>query len=302
MQSPTLGSVLGMSAESSSPYRDVDPVEAQHLVEGGEVEILDVRTPHEFEALGHIPGATLLPLDLVPSAVATFPRDGKPILVYCEHGVRSVQAAGFLAQAGFRDVLNLRGGFVDWQGSKEHTSGTPFSPRGPCSWLVENADLLPRQGKALDVACGGGRHALLLAAAGLEVLAVDQNDDSIHALRNVARRLDLPIVAETVDLEGDRKATERALDTEAYALIVCVHYLHRPLFPALIQALAPGGVLLYETFTVDQKKHGKPSNPDFLLEHGELETLVAGLEILKQRDGEFEGRCVASLAGRKTTG
>ena len=302
MQTRALGNVFVMSAVPCGPYRDVDPTEARHLVDGGEVEILDVRTPQEFETLGHIPGATLLPLDLLPSAVATFPRDGKPILVYCEHGIRSVQAAGFLGQAGFCGVLNLRGGFVDWEGAKEHDPGTPFGPRGPCSWLVENADLLPSQGKALDVACGSGRHALLLAATGLEVLAVDHDDDSIRALRNAARRLDLPMVAETVDLEGDRKAAEGALGTDAYALIVCVHYLHRPLFPTLIQALAPGGILLYETFTVDQKKHGKPSNPDFLLEHSELESLVAGLEILRQRDGEFEGRCVASIAGRKPTG
>ena len=284
-----------MSTPSSGPYRDVDPTEAQRLVEANAVEILDVRTPEEYEGLGHIPGATLLPLNLLPSALGTFPRDGKPMLVYCEHGIRSTQAAGFLGQAGFPGVLNLRGGFVDWKGAKEHTAGTPFGPRGPCSWLLENADVLPPEGKALDLACGGGRHALLLAVAGLEVLAVDQDTERITALRNIARRLDLPMVAETMDLE----AKSVTLGVGAYALIVCVHYLHRPLFPQLIKALAPGGLLLYETFTVDQKKYGKPSNPDFLLEHGELERLVEGLEVVNQRDGEFEGRCVASVAARK---
>ena len=284
-----------MSSVLAGPYRDIDAVEAQRLVDAGQVNILDVRTPQEYDALGHIPGATLLPLGLLPSAPATLPTRGRPLLVYCEHGIRSAQAAAFLVQAGFQEVLNLRGGFVEWRGEKAHSAGTPFGRYGPCSWLIENASLLPSEGRALDVACGAGRHALLLAALGLDVLGVDRDSERIDTLRNTAQRLGLPIVAEVVDLE----AKDVTLGTEAFQLIVGVHYLHRPLFPALVDALAPGGVLFYETFTVAQKKHGKPSNPDYLLQHGELALLVHGLEILSERDGEFEGRCVASTVARK---
>jgi len=66
------------------------------------------------------------------------------------------------------------------------------------------------------------------------------------------------------------------LGTEAYELVLVVHYLHRPLFPSLVRALAPGGLLLYETFTTAQAARGKPTNPDFLLEPGELLEAVRG--------------------------
>jgi hypothetical protein len=81
--------------------------------------------------------------------------------------------------------------------------------------------------------------------------------------------------------------------------VLVTHYLHRPLFPALTRTPRPGGLLLYETFTVDQARLGHPTNPDFLLEHGELATLVAPLQVLRQRDGEFEGRLVAGVAARR---
>jgi len=97
----------------------------------------------------------------------------------------------------------------------------------------------------------------------------------------------------------DLEAGEADLGRQAYDLIVVVHYLHRPLFPALVRAMAPGALLLYETFTVEQARHGKPANPDFLLHHGELAERLGSLEILRERDGLFEGRQVAAIAARK---
>jgi len=82
--------------------------------------------------------------------------------------------------------------------------------------------------------------------------------------------------------------------------VVVVHYLHRALFPALKNALRPGGLLVYETFTRAQAQRGRPTNPDFLLEPGELKTLVAPLDILVEREGDFEGKTLASvIAARK---
>src|SRR5437899_705885 len=87
---------------SSRPsFRSISPSQALALVEQDAVRVLDVRTRAEFRDLGHIHGAILLPVDLVPAAPATLPKEGKPLLVCCEHGVRSAHAAGFLAQAGF---------------------------------------------------------------------------------------------------------------------------------------------------------------------------------------------------------
>lgn len=284
-----------MKTFTDGSAREVDAHEAERLVRDAAVRVLDVRTPEEYEQLGHVPGAILLPVDLAVCAPATLPRDGKPLLVYCEHGVRSAAAADLLARAGFDNVLNLADGMCRWTGPREFTPGNPIGQYGPCSWLLENADLLPAGGRVLDVACGRGRHALLLAAAGFDVHAVDRDAEKIAALCDVTQRLGLKIDAAVMDLEVDGVD----LGEGGYDAILVVHYLHRPLFPVLVRALRPGGILLYETFTVDQAQRGHPKNPAFLLRHGELEELVRPLEVLRQRDGEFDGRLVAAVAARQ---
>jgi SAM-dependent methyltransferase len=163
------------------------------------------------------------------------------------------------------------------------------------AWLVEHAALLPTAGDALDVACGRGRHALWIASRGLRVRAVDRDADAIAELQDEARRRGVALVADVLDLEAGTTSFGR----DAYDLIVVVHYLHRPLFPALRDALRPGGVLVYETFTEAQARRGRPTNPAFLLAPGELERLVAPLEILESREGEFDGRDVASVIARR---
>ena len=125
-------------------------------------------------------------------------------------------------------------------------------------------------------------------------MAVDRDRLAIDDLTVEAVRRNLAVEARVVDLE----AGEVDLGRELYDLIVVVHYLHRPLFPALIRALAPGALLIYETFTVDQARLG-PANPDFLLQHGELRERLASLTILRERDGVFEGRHVAAVAARE---
>lgn len=278
-----------------SLFRDVSAHEAARLVREGAVRIVDVRTPDEYARLGHIPGAVLLPVDLMPVAPATLDRTGRPILVYCEHGIRSAHAAQLLVQAGFPAVFNMTGGMSCWKGARDHAPGSPFGDHGPSSWLVTNARLLPEAGDVLDVACGRGRHALLLASIGLDVHAVDRDVARIEALGNDAARLGLPVRAEVLDLE----AAQTDLGRHCYDVVLGIHYLHRSLFAALIEALRPGGILLYETFTVHQAMRGHPRNPDFLLRSGELLRLVEPLEILEQREGQFDGRMVAGVAARK---
>jgi SAM-dependent methyltransferase len=127
------------------------------------------------------------------------------------------------------------------------------------------------------------------------VRAVDRDEERVSRLADLARRLRLPLDAATVDLEADGVD----LGDGEYDLVLVFRFLHRPLFPSLARALRPGGVLLYETFTREQARHGRPTNPDFLLDPGELPRLVAPLEVIRQREGEFEGRHVASVAARK---
>jgi tellurite methyltransferase len=296
-----------MVATGREAVENVTAETAQPLVAAGQVRVLDVRNPDEWATLGTIPGAILLPTDLIACAAATLPRDGAPILVCCEHGVRSRMAARFLADVGFPRVLNMSGGMSTWTGARQFETHDIDPVVGPSSWLLANADLLqpastcaqgepaaPRM-RALDVACGRGRHALLLALAGLDVRAVDRGAEAVAGLRWAAARLELPIAAEIVDLEAPAVDLGDAL----YDVIVCVHYLHRPLFPALRHALKPGGILIYETFTTAQAARGKPTNPDFLLQPGELRRLAAPLAILREREGDFEGRFVASIAARR---
>lgn len=165
----------------------------------------------------------------------------------------------------------------------------------PSAWLVDNRALLPREGDALDLASGSGRHAIWLAEHGFRTTAVDRDADAIARLADVAITRALPINPLVVDLENG----EPFLMPLSFDLIVVVHYLHRPLFPSLVSALRPGGVLVYETFTRAQAARGKPTNPAFLLESGELVTLVEPLSVLATREGDFDDRSVASIVAKK---
>jgi 2-polyprenyl-3-methyl-5-hydroxy-6-metoxy-1,4-benzoquinol methylase len=165
----------------------------------------------------------------------------------------------------------------------------------PARWLTDHAQLLPRAGRALDVACGSGRHALWLAERGFSTTALDRDDALVHELHAEAARRGLEVHADVVDLEHEAFA----LDRSSFDVIVVVHYLHRPLFNGLLAALRPGGVLVYETFTRAQAQRGRPTNPAYLLEPGELLRRVDGLDVLASREGEFEGRMVASVVARR---
>lgn len=274
-------------------FTTIDHAEAQRLIAEGAVTVLDVRTPGEYEQLGHIPGAWLLPVDLTASAPAVLPNDGRPVLVYCEHGVRSVAASRLLIAAGIDRVLNLSGGLASWTGPREFGSGIL---RGPSSWLIENADLLPRGGKVLDVACGRGRHALLMVSAGFDVRAIDRDPDAIAFLRETAERMSLRIETDVIDLETEPTPD---LPAGAFDAILVFRYLHRPLMPALRSALKLGGRLFYETFTTRQAERGHPKNPAFLLREGELAELVAPLHILRSREGEFDDGFIASVVAER---
>jgi tellurite methyltransferase len=145
-------------------------------------------------------------------------------------------------------------------------------------FLIEMLARLPR-GIALDVAAGRGRNALAMARAGIGVVAVDWSHPAMMALGAIARaeRLALwPIVANLDSFH---------FKDESFDAIVNINFLDRALFPKFSRALKPGGVLVAETFLIDQASIGHPSNPRFLLAHGELRDLVANLEIEEYREG-----------------
>lgn len=273
-------------------FKTIDHDSAQQLLRDG-ITVIDVRTPREHAELGHIPGALLIPVDLIASAPAILKDDVDRVLVYCEHGVRSRAASEILAAAGVKDVFNLAGGLEPWRGPREFGAG---AISGPASWLLENADLLPRGGRVLDVACGRGRHALLLAGAGFDVTAIDRNADAIAQLRTVADRLGFPITADVIDLETDPPP---GLGSQLYDAILGFNYLHRPLMPVLREATRPGGRIFYETFTTRQAERGHPRNPAFLLQDGELERLMQPFRVTRSREGEIDGRWIASVVAER---
>jgi SAM-dependent methyltransferase len=135
----------------------------------------------------------------------------------------------------------------------------------PSPWIRRWIGFVRPGGAVLDLACGSGRHARWLAELGFEVDAVDRDPALFDSPPPSVRLLG-------ADLEGARwPYQDRRFDA-----IVVTNYLHRPLLPILVKSLEIGGILLYETFARGNERFGKPSNPDYLLEPGELLEAVRG--------------------------
>ncbi|MGO4328371.1 class I SAM-dependent methyltransferase [Cupriavidus sp. 2TAF22] len=153
------------------------------------------------------------------------------------------------------------------------------APAPPSSWVVRWAHLVRPQARVLDLACGSGRHAAWFAGRGHAVLGVDRDGAALAALPASVEKL-------VADLEQGAWPLAGLAPFDA---IVVTNYLHRPLWPHLLAALAPGGVLIYETFAAGNETVGKPSNPDFLLKPGELLEVVRGsLRVVGYEDGMLE--------------
>lgn len=146
-------------------------------------------------------------------------------------------------------------------------------------FVIEMMPLLPRGGLVLDVAAGRDRHAIALAGAGMRVVAADFSEASSRTLADYARANHLVLWPLLADFDNFA-LRDRSLDA-----IVNINFLDRALFPTLARALKPGGVLLAETFLIDQAQIGHPTNPRFLLRHHELRELVGDLELMRYREG-----------------
>lgn len=150
----------------------------------------------------------------------------------------------------------------------------PHSSEAPSDWVVRWAALIER-GPVLDVASGAGRHARFFAERGLEVVAVDREAQAFSGKIQFLK----------ADLED---GSPWPFAGQRFAGIVVANYLYRPLFPALVESLASGGVLIYETFMAGNERYGKPSNPNFLLRPGELLEAFAALSVAAFEQGTLE--------------
>jgi len=159
----------------------------------------------------------------------------------------------------------------------EHAPQAALHTDGASPWIRRFAPLVPEQGRVLDLAAGGGRHSLLFLERGCRVVAVDRD---VSALLPFKDRIE---IIETDLEDGAGWSLGSGWDG-----IVVTNYLHRPLLPALAAALAPGGVVLYETFAIGNERFGRPANPDFLLRPGELLAAFSGLLIAGFEQGIVE--------------
>ena len=168
--------------------------------------------------------------------------------------------------------------------------------REPAQFLAENVALLPR-GRVLDVAMGCGRNAIYLAKLGFEVEGVDLAAEAIRCALASAEEAGVAIRAVVADLEGDYHITPGTYD-----VIICFDYLQRSLMPQIKAGVRSAGMVVYETFIVDQTQFGRPRNPDHLLKHNELLHMFGDFRCLRYREGIInEKRAVAGIVAEKWT-
>ncbi|WP_282604187.1 bifunctional 2-polyprenyl-6-hydroxyphenol methylase/3-demethylubiquinol 3-O-methyltransferase UbiG [Pelagibius sp. Alg239-R121] len=164
------------------------------------------------------------------------------------------------------------------------TSTTPACPNAAepqspeaSGWIRRFAGLIPAGGAVLDLACGGGRHSRLLLQLGHPVTAVDRDLTRLGGLDSHD-----DFSAQCHDLED---GSAFPFSAGSFAGVVVTNYLYRPIIADIVRAVAPGGILLYETFAQGNERFGRPSNPDFLLAPGELLDAAAGqLRVLAYED------------------
>ncbi len=176
---------------------------------------------------------------------------------------------------------------------------------GPASALVVDHIALIRQcvteAPALDLACGSGRNGAYLLSQGVAVMFADRDGAKLDEIAQGAGKSELATTWE-VDFE---KPGQSPLEGRSFPAILVFRYLHRPLMPAIKHAIHPGGLIVYETFTTDHPRFGRPTNPDYLLKPKELEQIFSGWEILHSFEGESSSetggrpQAIAQIVARK---
>jgi|TARA_Y100000031_G_C8169719_1_gene361142 2-polyprenyl-3-methyl-5-hydroxy-6-metoxy-1,4-benzoquinol methylase len=164
----------------------------------------------------------------------------------------------------------------------------------PAQFLVDNIKLLP-EGRVFDVAMGTGRNAVYLAKMGFNVEGVDISSKAVSDALELALKAGVAIRAETADLEAQYN-----IKRNSYDVIICFYYLQRSLIAQIKDGLKEGGVVVYETYIVDQAKFGRPKNSNYLLEHNELLDMFRDFRCLHYSEGIMEDRkAIASIVAEK---
>jgi SAM-dependent methyltransferase len=178
-----------------------------------------------------------------------------------------------------------------WDNLYRKNKGYVFG-KEPAPFLVDALPVLPL-GRALDLAMGEGRNAVYLAKKGFEVVGVDISEVAIRKAQRLSRDSHVHIKTVVADLN------KYQIPPMSYDVIIVFYYLQRSLHEQIVRALKPGGVLVYQTYTLDQVKHDPAENRDYLLGKGELKTLFKDLEVVKYEETDDGNEAVASLIARK---
>jgi SAM-dependent methyltransferase len=262
--------------------------------------ILDARDDAAF-ARGHVEGAGRVSLDEFVPRRAELPSRGSPVIVVHDEPARAREAAEALVSLGYERVAWLDRAL----GSEPRGHGSRASAArlwSPSAFIEREAKRAREAragagpGHALDLACGSGRAAVFLALEGWRAEGWDGDASALDRARALAERHGTAASFSQRDLERETPPDP----AEPFDLIVVVRYLHRPLFPWIGRALAPGGVLLYETFRDGQQRFGPPRRDRHLLRKGELLTAFPSLDVLHHEETPDDAPPVlARLAARR---
>jgi SAM-dependent methyltransferase len=284
----------------------LDPQTAQSRAET--LIVLDTREPEAF-ARGHLVGSGHIPCAELHARRSELPPRDAAVLVVAEDSNAAAMAGATIEALGYSAVswLNaplgaLAGGLADRAPAAHLWRPAPFLAKvlplilrlqGTAPGSSARAADPPR---ALDLACGAGRDAVFLAQRGFAVEGWDHASEALERARDLARRHGVTVRTEIRDLEQP----DLPPPTQLFDLIVCFRFLHRPLFPWMERALAPGGWLVYETYRVGQERFGRPIRARFLLARDELARAFPALETIhyEERDPEA-GPVTARLLARK---
>lgn len=176
--------------------------------------------------------------------------------------------------------------------NRKYQSAEYTSDREPCEWLRENSELLSGKGRALDIASGEGRNAVYAASLGYEVLGIDISETGLQNAQNLAREKKLHIDTLVTDLDSFE------FEENVFDLVMCFYFLDRNLFPGIRKALKPGGLLIYETFTLDHLNYSGLKR-GWVLEYNELLREFQSFRVLRYREMDRDEKGFASLIACK---
>ncbi len=263
--------------------------------------ILDVRSCTDFDA-GHISGAVNIALETLSERISELPPPGEPLRIFEVNPDRRAEAMETLRRSNRIHVTAITDVDRYLEGPLEMGPSTNYlwRPHGLITRALAEMRLAwgdQLEGRsAVDLACGVGRDAAALALGGLSVEGWDVLPEALQRADCLAKACGANVQTHQVDIE----TAGFELPPSRFDAVACFHYLHRPLMAQIERSVRPGGIVVYETFTVAQRKHvGKPRKDKHLLRPGELSSYFADWRILWNAEGISDGRWVASLIARK---